>query len=153
MYAKTLQYLPNEWPLNLVICSFEVYKTEVQWFMCMFLLVNDMLQNKCLMNSDRYPACVCVRSCCCSVYCGVAAPAEGRCPFFFRCNESLHYGYLLVSCDSWPAQIWPDTADIVHRLSTAARPSFYALRVKGRPNFKRTVFLRPLSKTCNCRAR
>jgi len=38
---------------------------------------------------------------------------------FFTYNESLHYGYLLVSYDSWPAQIWPDTADIVHRLSTA----------------------------------
>ncbi len=65
MYAKTLQYLPNEWPLNLVICSFEVYKTEVQWFMCMFLLVNDMLQNKCLLNSTEVRSisslCVCAK--------------------------------------------------------------------------------------------
>ena len=67
MYAKTLQYLPNEWPLNLVICSFEGYKTKVQWFMCMFLLVNDMLQNKCLMNSTEVRSisslCVCVCVC------------------------------------------------------------------------------------------
>ena len=45
--------MPDQVPLDLVICSLEVHKAEVQGLVRMLLLVHNVLESKCLMDSAK----------------------------------------------------------------------------------------------------
>ena len=50
LHPQLTKEIPKQLPLYLVICRFEVHKAEIQWRLEASVLVNDVLQHKCLMD-------------------------------------------------------------------------------------------------------